>query len=77
MTVGLGIYRNKVCKDSSEVQECIVVVKSIEKAIEYEKVIALDKPIGFVVKITCLARHSERLRPLCYDLDICWSLFHL
>jgi len=62
---------------NSEVQKCTVVVKSIEKAVEYGKVIAADKLIGFIVKITCLARHSEKLGPLCYDLDMCWSFFYL
>ena len=51
----MEVYSNEVCKASSRVQGCKVVVNSVERAMGFGKVvIAVEKPMGFVAEETCL-----------------------
>ena len=58
MTIGFGFYSSKVYKTSDKVWKYRIVVKFIVKAVKFEKVV--KKPVGFVVKGACLAKHSEK-----------------
>ena len=61
MISGLGVYNNKVCEVSDRVWKYEVVVKSIEKAIGFRKVVIItEKPMGFIDKKTCLTRYSKK-----------------
>ena len=46
---------------TGQVWEYKTVVKFVEKTIEYRKVVlAIKKPIEFIVERTCLARYSKK-----------------
>ena len=61
MILGLEVYNKKVCKISDRVWKYETVVKSIEKAMGFRKVVMItEKPMGFIDKKTCSTRHSKK-----------------
>ena len=51
MTIEFRVYNSEVCKTNSGVQRCEMAVKSVEKAIEFEKVVmTIEILMEFVVE---------------------------
>ena len=75
ITAGLKIYSDKVYITGGGIWKYKMVVKAIEKAVRYRKVVmAIKKPAGFAIERTCLARYSEKLGSLIAHTKKNWEM---